>query len=150
MKHASRAGGGLRKTQYGGGRRTFDRQRKKNCPSRLHFFGMYHCAERENCRYRKWIRFESHDVRSKGEFKPHATQRTPIQLKFIGRFYTRGRIIRLDERGKTFLFVWLWVFSINTGTGRIKSVMVGLDSLWTQNIMRTSCTRLHTKVQESQ
>ena len=111
--------GVLRKTQYGGGRGTFDRQRKKNCPSRLHFFGMYHCAERENCRYRKWIRFESHDVRSKGEFKPHATQRIPAE---IGRFYTRGRIIRLDELGQTvldFLLVWLCVSSINTGTRRI-------------------------------
>ena len=33
-----------------------------------------------------------------------------------GRFYTRGRIIRLDELGKHLLFVWLCIFSINTDT----------------------------------
>ena len=36
-----------------------------------------------------------------------------------GRFYTRGRIIFLDELGKHSLFVLLCVSSIKTGTKRI-------------------------------
>ena len=43
----------------------------------------------------------------------------------IGRFYTRGRIIRLDELGQHSLFVWLFVSSVKTGTRRI----IRLDTL---------------------